>query len=143
MQGIGKKGAAIRTIGFVVIALLLAGSLGTGQPAYAHGYACGGWIEYGDIVYDSVPSRGDCTYYFKGYRGDTVLIEMTKRTSSLDPFLTLYDPYGYMVASDDDTAGYGNSQIDVSLPRSGTYELVAGSYLGQSQGAYKLTLMGW
>jgi hypothetical protein len=65
---------------------------------------------------------------------------MVKRNYALDPYLTLYDPYGYVVASDDDSAGNSNSRIVYRLYDTGTYEIVAGSYGGSSYGPFMLTL---
>jgi hypothetical protein len=61
-------------------------------------------------------------------------------SSGLDPYLDLLDPYGDVVASDDDSAGNHNSEIIYRLRRRGTYTIVAGSYGGGSTGSFELSL---
>jgi hypothetical protein len=104
---------------------------------------CGGYIDYDQPVYDTVPYAGDCRYYFTGYSGYTVTISMIKKKDSysLDPYLELLDPNGDLEAVDDDSAGNSNSLIDDhTLSYSGTYTIIAGSYGNQSAGSFTLSL---
>ena len=59
--------------------------------------------------------------------------------SQLDPYLELLDPDGRTLAEDDDSGGELNSLIQVTLPRSGRYTVVARG-LGDSAGRYVLTV---
>jgi hypothetical protein len=51
-----------------------------------------------------------------------------RNSSSLDPWLDLYDPYGNRLASDDDSGGNHDSLISMPLPYSGLYTVIARDY---------------
>jgi hypothetical protein len=105
--------------------------------------SCGGSSDAGQTVTGKISSPGrDCRYTFSGSSGDVATILMEAISSGLDPYLDLLDPYGDVVASDDDSAGKGNSEIIYRLRRSGTYTIVAGSYGGDSAGSFELSLNG-
>jgi len=63
------------------------------------------------------------------------------RTESFDAMLTLYDPNGDIVATDDDSFGQLNPQIDLfTIMNSGTYRLVVDSYNSNGEGQFKIYL---
>nr|HMN31484.1 hypothetical protein [Caldilineaceae bacterium] len=97
---------------------------------------------YGDTVYEAIPASGyTCSYTFNGLSGDTIDIRLVKRTNTLDPYLELYDPYGTLIAYDDDGGGNSNSWIrSQSLSDTGTYTIVASGYNLASSGQFMLTL---
>lgn len=131
----GTRWAAV----FLLVSLLLASSSGVSRAQ-----SCGGLITYGDTVYEAVPARGyTCSYTFTGAAGDLVSIKLIKRNYSLNPYLMLYDPYGTLVAYDDNSAGNYNSWIEYQLDNYGTYQIVAqGGYNLSSSGPFMLTLIG-
>ena len=65
---------------------------------------------------------------------------MIKKTTSLDPYLELYDPRGKLLESDDDSAGLYNARIITHLPRSGWYQITATSYNGKHKGSFTLSV---
>ncbi|UCC62386.1 MAG: hypothetical protein JSV36_16665 [Anaerolineae bacterium] len=105
---------------------------------------CGGDISYGSTVTGNVPTGNKrCFYKFQGQVGQVVTIRMTRSSTSLDPLLRLFDPYGDQEASDDDGAGDYNSLIsDHRLGYDGTYTILAVSYRGSSSGPFELSLSG-
>ena len=70
--------------------------------------------------------------------GQSVLIGLTADGGG-DPFLELVGPDGFLVAANDDGAGSLNSEIEVSLFESGTYEIRAHELSGGIL-AYELTV---
>lgn len=104
---------------------------------------CGGRIRYGQTLgSDSLAFAGaECRYRFSGTRGDVITITMTHGDGPLDPFVTLLDPAGGFLASDDDGAGNRNSRIgSFRLNQTGEFTIVAGSYRGRSTGPFALSL---
>jgi subtilisin family serine protease len=98
------------------------GALTIGGPAST------GVIDYsGDADAFSVTLTAGVTYTFA---------ELS--TSSLDPFLYLYDSSFRLLASNDDANGTLNSQITFTATQSGTYYLGAKGY-SSSTGSYSLT----
>jgi hypothetical protein len=131
---------AVRRIAVTVaiMALLLAAALAIGASvAIAQ---CGGEISLGRPITGSIDQVGQfCQYIFVGSQGDLVSVSMDTQTSSLDPFLELVDPGGYVVAFDDDGDGGPNSLIrDYRLGRSGTYTIRARSYNNGGSGTFDL-----
>jgi hypothetical protein len=80
------------------------------------------------------------TWTFTGHTGDLVLIDMRAIDSSLlDPYLTLRDPGGNSLLSDDDGGEGVNARIGpYPLPIDGEYSIEAMSYTGT--GEYTLEL---
>ncbi len=85
-------------------------------------------------------AEGRDLYTFEGREGQQVriLLERPGR-SQLDPYLELLDPDGRTLAEDDDSGGELNSLIQVRLPRTGRYTIVARG-LADSAGPYVLTV---
>ncbi len=90
----------------------------------------------GEIVY----ADGRDLYTFEGREGQQVriLLERPGR-SQLDPYLELRDPSGRTIAEDDDSGGELNSLIQIPLPATGQYTIVAHG-LGDTAGPYVLTV---
>jgi hypothetical protein len=130
----------------VVLLLAVTSVFATGlATVYAQPKLCsdpiipGGWCS-GELNYE-YPAR---YYQFYGYAGDYVSISMERDDYSprLDPYLELKDPYGYIVASDDDSLGKGNSWINnYRLRSAGMHTIIARSYNNQTFGEFWLYLM--
>jgi hypothetical protein len=130
----------------MVLALIAVLAMGL-VPAHAVGaQAGGGLIAYGDTV----TGRLDNTNYFElwqfsGSKGDHVQIVMVG-DGQLDPYLGLLDAASQQVlAEDDDSAGGSDAALELTLPASGDYAIIATRYnfdVGTSQGKYRLTLTG-
>ncbi len=116
-------------------------------PAHSVGaQAGGGAIAYGDTV----SGKLDNTNYFElwqfsGSKGDHVQIVMVG-DGQLDAYLGLLDAASEQVlAEDDDSAGGSDAALELTLPASGDYAIIATRYnfdAGTSQGKYKLSLTG-
>ncbi|NJO41808.1 MAG: tetratricopeptide repeat protein [Cyanobacteria bacterium CRU_2_1] len=74
---------------------------------------------------------------FSGTKGQSVTISMI--SAEFDTFLALIDPDGQELAINDDYARSLNSTIVVTLPKDGTYKIVARSFSGQG-GNYTVTV---
>jgi hypothetical protein len=80
-------------------------------------------------------------YSLQGKAGDVVTITLT--SSAFDSYLTLLDPGGKTLVTDDDGAGGKSAQItSFKLPADGAYIILAESYNKVSVGAYTLTVAG-
>ncbi|MCD4685386.1 MAG: PPC domain-containing protein, partial [Anaerolineae bacterium] len=103
-------------------------------------------MAYGDIVTGSVTAK---EYYeiwaFDGQQGDQVAILM-EGDGNLDAYLGLIDfATEEVVIEDDDSAGNSNALIEITLPATSTYLIIATRYnfdIGTSTGQYTLALSG-
>lgn len=103
-------------------------------------------IAYGDVVTGSITAQA---YYelwvFDGQKGDQVEILM-QGDGNLDPYLGLVDFVAdELLVEDDDSAGNSNALIQITLPATSTYLIVATRYnfdIGTSIGQYTLSLRG-
>lgn len=78
-------------------------------------------------------------YYFNGTANQRLRLSMIRLSGTLDPFLILADPYGSLVALNDNGGGGTNALIDpVYLPYTGRYTIYANSQFGS--GGYQLTV---
>lgn len=103
-----------------------------------------------EIAYDDTVSGNisDAMYRieftFEGEAGDLVTISMDHTQGDLDPLLLLVNENGNTLIQDDDGGGDRNARISgFSLPRSGTYTIVATRFqqnLGTTTGRFDLTL---
>ena len=81
------------------------------------------------------------TYHVKLAQGKTYVIDMmVAADSKLDPFLKLIDPSGKEIAKDDDGGDNLNARITVQATESGTYQIVATSFLNSTIGRYILSV---
>jgi uncharacterized repeat protein (TIGR01451 family) len=95
----------------------------------------------GQNLVGTVGAGSDYTdiYYFNGTAGQRLRLSMTRSTGTLDPFLVLADPYGSLVALNDNGGVGTNALIDpVILPFTGRYTIYASSAGGS--GAYQITV---
>ena len=107
------------------------------QPAQETGNAGDAQnVAYGDIIEGTLQRGSDVRYTFTGTIGDRVTIAMN---ADFDTYLELYDASGRLIAENDDYNGL-NSQIDITLPSSGAYVIVARGFESQASGAFTLTL---
>lgn len=97
-------------------------------------------IEYNQTVQsDIAESENEEQWEFNGRTGDLILIDMRGDGSNLDTYLTLLDPFGSPLVSDDDSGEGLNSRIGpYRLPSDGIYTILAGRYSGA--GSYRLEL---
>lgn len=98
-------------------------------------------LRYGEVVQGSLsPSTTEQDWRFNGSAGDWILIDMRPSgEGTLDTFLTLLDPQGNTLASDDDSGEGTNARLGpLKLPVDGDYTILAGRYDGA--GPYLLTL---
>jgi len=79
-------------------------------------------------------------YAFEGQAG--AVLSMTLESLDFDAYLWLIAPNGEKLAENDDVAaGNLNSWLTVTLPTTGTYQIVANAAVPQSQGQYTLTVV--
>jgi hypothetical protein len=133
-----------RGIRFVMVLTLVVALSAALLPAGSPVKAQADMMNYGDSVTGEISNS---SYYevwqFSGTRGDRVRITMTG-TGGLDSYLGLLEATSEeVVAEDDDSAGNTNAMIDITLPTTDTYVIVASRYgfdTGPSAGSYTLTL---
>lgn len=70
--------------------------------------------------------------------GQRAVLEL--HSSDFDAYMFLFDDVGNLLAVDDDSAGDGDARIEVTLPYSGLYVVVANTYFPGESGLYVLTL---
>lgn len=103
-------------------------------------------IRYGDSVTGRIEgSTFQREYTFEALAGEVITVDMTAASGDLDPYLSLLDPRGEEIASNDDLDGTTrNSRIEsFSIPQTGTYTIVATRFsadLGTTTGDFQLTL---
>lgn len=126
----------------VVLAITLVVILGlfAAEAPEAYGQTCGNDIPFNQWNFGETTSYSRVReYYFYGDAGSRVSIQMERDdVSDIDPYLELIDPFGNIVAADDDGAGSGNSRINYRLRRSGCYSIIARSYQNSTFGAFWL-----
>jgi S1-C subfamily serine protease len=79
-------------------------------------------------------------FVYQGRAGERITV--TLRSSDFDAFAVVDEPDGPLRESDDDGAGDLDSELTVTLPRAGTYFIVANSVASGATGAYTLSLRG-
>ncbi|MGG6295625.1 CHAT domain-containing protein [Leptolyngbya sp. AN02str] len=83
----------------------------------------------------------DGSYYnvhtFEGVAGQNVLIEMV--SPDFDTYLILFDPLGNKIAENDNGSSGSNAQLVLTLPATGTYEILANSWGASATGDYTLS----
>lgn len=84
-------------------------------------------------------------YVFTGNAGDNVAVRMT--SNDLDPALLIVSESGELVGWDDDSAGDFNAQVNVQLPDTGLYMVLATTfrnlYLDEElEGRYEIAIQG-
>jgi hypothetical protein len=86
------------------------------------------------------PNNDDDIYWFNGTAGASAKLNLNTTAGGLDAYLELYTPDGRLLARNDDANGTRNSEIQVSLPTTGDYKIIAHSYNLASNGRYDLAL---
>lgn len=86
------------------------------------------------------PANDTDRFSFSGQKGQKVQVWMNRSDSgSLDSYLRLYNSNDVLIGYNDDFSTL-NSYITLTLPEAGTYQIIASSYNGKSDGAYTLKL---
>ena len=86
----------------------------------AVGEAMQGELEPGDrLMADSTLAD---VWEFEGTAGESVTVEV--HSDEFDTFLEVLDAAGTLLAQDDDSGGDFNSRLALTLPASGTYQIV-------------------
>ena len=90
---------------------------------------------------DSRLNSGEYTdvYELEGQRGDRLTILMN--SGALDSYLMIAGPGGFDEQNDDAESGDLNSRLDVRLPVSGRYRIVATSFAPGETGAYQISVI--
>lgn len=94
-----------------------------------------GRLQGGDAVLYNDGSYYD-DYFFNGRAGQRVTINLN--SSQFDTYLWLIDPSGNTLNTNDDSNGSTNSEIFMTLPRTGRYQVRVNSYGSAETGAYTL-----
>ncbi len=78
------------------------------------------------------------TYTFEGVAGEYALVDL--QSDVFDPYLLLRSPGGEEFTNDDYEGNTTRSLLNMALTESGTWEVVASSFMGDETGAYTLDL---
>ena len=122
-------------------------ALGCANPdaAIAYGQTVNGALQGGDCTLPPSPDGNSSffdAYTFSGTAGQQVSINLS--SLQFDTYLYLLQPgetaIGGGTIQDDDGGGGTNSRIAVTLASSGTYTIIATSFVSGATGAYSLTL---
>ncbi len=76
---------------------------------------------------------------FKGRSGETLVF--TVESFELDTFLILTDPSGRMIGQSDDSGGFMNARVEITLPKTGCYAITVGGTDPEQCGAYRLAAL--
>ena len=71
--------------------------------------------------------------------GVTYTIRMAANSPGFDPYLRLENPFGQVVAEDDDGDGFPNARITYVCPQTGSYRVIATSF-GGTLGNYTVSV---
>lgn len=97
-------------------------------------------IMTGELTLDSPVMEDDGSYYethtFTGTAGETITVDLI--SNDFDTYLILISPTGERLAQNNDRAGDSNSQITLTLPVTGVYDVIVNSYVANEIGAYQL-----
>ena len=96
-----------------------------------------GRLEPTDELLSELDKRGD-RHTFRGQAGQQVMISLT--SSDFDTYMVVQDEQGQVIGTDDDSGEGYNALLNIALPRSGTYSVLATSYSSDSTGAYDLNV---
>jgi len=95
-----------------------------------------GRLEQGDVSLESGEFLDE--YVFEGSAGQKIVIEMT--STDFDTYLVLVFPSGETVENDDVDEGIGDSRLELVLPETGRYQVMATTYEGGLTGSYRISL---
>lgn len=88
-------------------------------------------------------SSGDSQdiYYFYGTANQRIIVNMIRVNGTLDPFLSVWDPDGNLMAFNDNGGGGVNARVNLLiLPRTGRYRILAGRTSTSQTGAYTVSV---
>lgn len=111
----------------------------TPTPVYASLGTLTGMLEMGVTVTNGFLSQFERhVYLFAGSEGQRVTISMAGASGTVDPMLTLFDPAGTPLATDDDSGGGSAALLrEIRLPVDGEYIVQA---IGGGAGEYRIGL---
>jgi len=90
-------------------------------------------ITYGEQLIGTVVDNQVTVYQFLGAANDVVTISVKRTDSTLNPFVTLRDPNGTVLAENDRFNGVADARItDFVLPAEGDYQIVVAGESGTS-----------
>ncbi|MDB5422181.1 MAG: peptidase caspase catalytic subunit p20, partial [Brevundimonas sp.] len=120
------------------VAFALVGGAAYAQQRLQPGATVSGDLRQGDEQLDS--GEFVDTYNFQGRAGERVSLSM--RSSEFDPYLLINGPGDFSEENDDGEEGDTSAGLDVRLPATGTYRVMATSYESGERGRYSLTFGG-
>lgn len=95
-------------------------------------------ISSGETLYGNRDPGTDVDlYYINLSAQQSLVINMEKITDGFDPYLTLKDPNGQVVAVDDDSGSGRNARISITVGSSGRYQILASGW-STTTGQYSL-----
>ncbi|NES18619.1 MAG: serine protease, partial [Symploca sp. SIO3E6] len=89
----------------------------------------------------ALPTDGSLfkAYSFEGRAGQSVIIDLA--SPDFDPFLAVLDPDGRIIAQNDDISQTdNNSQLTLTLARTGVYQVIVNAFDSDGRGRYILTI---
>ena len=117
------------------VAVVLVGGAAYAQQRLQPGATVSGDLRQGDEQLDS--GEFVDTYSFQGRAGDRVSLSML--SSDFDPYLLINGPGDFSEENDDASGGDTSAGLEVRLPASGTYRVLATSYEAGERGRYSLS----
>lgn len=80
-------------------------------------------------------------YYFNGTGDQRIVVTMNRTSGTLDPFLSVWDQDGNLLAFNNDGGGGVNARVNLLiLPRTGRYRIMAGTTQGTLTGGYQINV---
>ena len=67
-------------------------------------------------------------------------VDVTMIAQDFDSYLQIWDADGNSLVQDDDSGGGLNARASMTVPTSGTYQIIANSYSAEARGDYSLTV---
>ncbi len=115
----------------------------TFTPAAADPTAPGGvpLVRAGQSIESTLPDGEQHRYTLEGMGGMPLVIDLVALEGALDPYLELYGPEGeFLLENDDMDYGQMDARLEIRLPSTGTYTLIARSFGDRRGGAYRLSV---
>ncbi len=132
----------MRTLLWVGTAIVVAGCAGGSRVSPVRSGTIAMNSEVTGVLAPSDARLNDGSVYqgwrFYGTQGQMVQIDVM--SDAFDAFAILEGPAGNEIARDDDTGGRQNARINVSLPVTGTYRIIANTYRQGQFGRYRVRL---
>jgi hypothetical protein len=122
---------------FTAVIAVIVGAVSAGSASAQTLLETQGTLAAGDAVLDDGSLYDQ--YTFSSRSGQRVVIYL--ESGDFDPYLILLDPQGRRISENDDiSASNRNSRLDLILPATGTYTVVANSYESGKNGLYKISV---